>query len=83
MAHRDHDHSNCLELFEKLSEYLDNELDAPERRHVEQHIRDCCQCHICFETLKRTVDFCRHTKEEPVPPTLTSRLEQLIKDLSR
>lgn len=83
MAHHDHDHDRCLELFEKLSEYLDDELSAPDCERIEQHIRDCCHCYICYETLKRTVDLCRSTREDPVPQTLASRLDQLIKDLSR
>ena len=38
----EHDHKHCLELFEKLSEYLDNELDEvtckelPRLNHREQ-----------------------------------------------
>ena len=27
MSKDEHDHKHCLELFQKLSEYLDNELD--------------------------------------------------------
>jgi anti-sigma factor RsiW len=86
MAHHDHDHDHdhdkCLALFEKLSEYLDDELDSQECRRIEDHIRDCCHCHICFETLKRTVDFCRHAHEDPIPSSLSNRLGELIRDLS-
>ena len=83
MPHHDHDHDRCMELFERFSEYLDGELDAYERRSIEQHIRACCHCHICFETLKRTVDFCRNTPDVPVPSALTDRLNRLIQDLAR
>lgn len=39
-----------------LSEYLDRELDAPERARVEQHVGICPHCHRVLATLKRTLE---------------------------
>ena len=40
MESEDHDHKHCLEMFEKLSEYLDDELDEITGREIEQHVKD-------------------------------------------
>ena len=57
----EHDHKHCLELFQKLSEYLDNELDEITCKDIEKHIKDCVPCFVFLQTLKRTVDLCKKT----------------------
>ena len=84
MTHHRHDHKNCKALFEKMSEYIDRELDAAERAQVEAHIHACCQCQACYETLQRTVDLCRSTaRDYPLPDTLTEKLRALIEASNR
>ncbi len=83
MAHRDTGHGRCVELFEKLSDYLDQDLSDAERSAVERHIRGCCHCQVCYETLRRTVDLCRHAREEPVSPDFSTRLRRLVEELAK
>jgi len=79
MTHHRHDHHKCMALFEKMSEYIDRELSAEDRAQVEAHIRACCQCQACYETLQRTVDLCRSsTQNYPMPDSLTAKLRALI-----
>jgi anti-sigma factor RsiW len=78
----DHDHAACIELFSKLSDYLDNELDAVTCQDIEAHLADCPCCTACMETLKRTVAFCRETEERPVPETLARRLADIVAGLA-
>jgi len=79
MTHHRHDHHNCMALFEKMSEYIDRELDDADRAQMEAHIRACCQCQACFETLQRTVDLCRSSAPDyPLPDTLAAKLRALI-----
>jgi len=79
MTQHRHDHQKCMALFEKMSEYIDRELGAHDREQVEAHIRACCQCQACYETLQRTVDLCRSsTQDYPLPDTLTEKLRALI-----
>ena len=35
---------DCKKDFEKLSEYLDGELDDDACREIERHFRDCPEC---------------------------------------
>jgi anti-sigma factor (TIGR02949 family) len=38
------DRLTCEETFERLDDYLDRELDAAERRRVEEHLAVCDVC---------------------------------------
>jgi len=76
-----HAHENCLALFEKLSEYIDRELDAPTCRDIEAHIRACKPCQVCFGTLKQTVDLCKGLENRKVPETFQLKLKNAISDL--
>ncbi|MBL0713441.1 MAG: hypothetical protein JJV98_07040 [Desulfosarcina sp.] len=84
MAHPDHDHRQCLELFEHMSEYIDLELDAETRERVARHIHDCCHCNACYETLKQTVAICRGASDDyPLPDSLTQKLRDMISEATR
>ena len=80
--HHDHNHAACIELFTKLSEYIDNELDEVSCKDIEAHLADCPCCNACLETLKRTVAFCREVEERPVPETLSQRLQEIVAQLA-
>ena len=34
-------HPDCLALFEKLSEFIDKELDEPTYREIDRHAQTC------------------------------------------
>jgi anti-sigma factor RsiW len=84
MSAKDHDHDKCRALFEKMSAYIDRELEAPERARVEAHIRACCHCNACYETLQRTVQLCQSTAQDfPLPASLSAKLRALIEAAGR
>lgn len=78
---REHPRKQCLDMFARLSEFIDNELDAQTSAAIERHLADCRPCKVCLETLRRTVDFCRRTPEHPVPNRLSIRLKDLFADI--
>jgi len=71
---------HCRELFAKLSEYLDRELDVKTRQEIERHVETCIKCNACLETLKRTIEICRHVKNEPIPELLSERLKKMLEE---
>ena len=83
MAH-DHNREDCLAMFARLSEYLDNELDALTCKDIEVHARECIPCKACLETLRQTIGLCRSLApdEKPVPEAFSKRLKTLIRNLS-
>lgn len=76
----EHDHKHCLAMFEKLSEYIDGELDQSTRREIEAHLEICASCKICLATLKTTIHLCRGIALHPVPEALSQKLRTLTLD---
>lgn len=74
-------HQHCLAMFDKLSQYIDKELDADTHQKIERHVKTCLPCHSCLETLKRTVDFCHHTASHPTPVNLSRTLRNLVQNM--
>ena len=83
MTRDDHDHQHCLEMFEKLSEYIDGELDHATCEEIEKHADNCVACFSCMETLKKTVALCKNTKEQPVPQEFSRKLKEIIGNLPK
>ncbi|MBT8365606.1 MAG: zf-HC2 domain-containing protein [Deltaproteobacteria bacterium] len=83
MTSDDHDHKHCLEMFEKLSEYIDGELDQATCAEIQKHAEDCVACFSCLETLKRTVALCKNTKDKPIPQNLSEKLKEIIENMPK
>lgn len=81
MNNTDHNHQQCLEMFTRLSEYLDQEVEPVTRRKIEAHLERCPACKVCMETLKRTVDLYRNTDQVPLPDDVARRLMKLVQRL--
>jgi len=47
---------NCIELEEKLAEYLYDEVESHLRLEIERHLMQCRQCSAEFEALSKTMD---------------------------
>lgn len=53
----EHVHSQqCQQLLGNLSEYIDGELQAELCAQIEEHMKDCDNCRIVVNTLKKTVE---------------------------
>jgi anti-sigma factor RsiW len=80
---RHHHDPHCLALFEKLSQYLDDELDRAACREIERHMHDCQACRNCLETLRRTTQICRQFDEREVPEAFSRHLRRALQSLSQ
>ena len=83
MSNDDHDHQHCLEMFEKLSEYIDGELDHATCAEIKKHAEDCVACFSCLETLKRTVALCNNVGDKPIPQDFSERLKEIIENMPK
>ena len=70
-------------MFEKLSEYIDNELDELTCKDIERHVHDCIGCKSCLATLKQTIALCKHTENKPVPEAFSMKLKDVIQNMSK
>lgn len=73
-----HDHEKCRRLFEKLSEYIDQELDQSVCEVIERHMQQCEPCQACLSSLKQTVALCRKMKVSAIPDDFSQRLRQMM-----
>ena len=78
-----YDRQHCLEMFQKLSEYIDGELDHATCDEIEKHAKECVACFSCMETLKKTVALCNNVKDQPIPPDFSKKLQEIIQNLPK
>jgi anti-sigma factor (TIGR02949 family) len=71
MAHDE----NCRDFLDLLSDYVDGDLQEDLCADIEQHMRDCENCRIVIDTLRKTVYLYRSTSElTSVPVNVRQRL---------
>lgn len=68
----------CAELLGALSDYIDGELEARLCAEIEAHMRDCPDCQIMVDTLRKTVVLYRLHGQVEVPPDVRSRLYAVL-----
>ncbi len=78
MNSHDPKHAACRELFAKLSEYMDRELDRATAEEVRYHLGQCPPCQTCLATLKRTVTLCGTLDRSAVPASFSQRLKAMV-----
>ncbi len=81
MNHKKHDHKECVAMFKKLSEYIDNELDQVTCDDIKKHAENCMPCKTCLETLRQTVTLCKNVKDQPVSNAFSVRLKDALNQM--
>ena len=65
---------DCREIFARLSEYLDGELESDICSQLEEHMDDCPPCQAFLETLRRTVAVTRDLPAQTLPDDMKDEL---------
>jgi anti-sigma factor (TIGR02949 family) len=73
------DSADCPETVEKMSDYLENELDSGARNRLEKHFANCPLCMKVLQTFKKTLEIFRRKEPEAVPPDLDANLRKKLK----
>ena len=72
---------SCKEILEKLSEYIDEELDPSLCDEIDGHMGDCPPCVAFMNTLKKTVKlFNKAGQEVSIPGDVQSRLHDFLRE---
>ena len=82
MKHKNHDHKECVAMFKKLSEHIDNELDKVTCSDIKQHALNCIPCKTCLETLRQTVALCKDMADQPVSKSFSLHLKEILSKLA-
>jgi len=69
----------CLEIFERLSEYLDGELSPQDCAHIQEHIRDCEPCIAFVESLKTSIRASRKLRSQETVRELPESTREKLK----
>jgi anti-sigma factor RsiW len=69
------EHGHCKEYLSQFSDYIDGELSPELCASLEAHLRDCENCRVVVNTLRKTIDL-YHTfpQEDSLPENVRSRL---------
>jgi anti-sigma factor (TIGR02949 family) len=74
-----HDHANCQELLDQLSDYIDGELEASLCAEIEEHLSGCSDCRIMVDTMRKTIILYREQAPEDLPSDVKDRLYHVLK----
>src|SRR5260370_27307500 len=76
--------TRCEVQFERLSAFVDGELDPREELELRRHIERCDRCRSIVETLLATKAAVASTAEvRPVPHSLRERVSELVTERPR
>lgn len=65
---------SCKDFLGWLNDYLDDSTDGETRRHVEEHINNCPNCWVIFDTTKKTLQVFKGMDPQPIPAEVHDRL---------
>lgn len=83
-VHHGHSRAKCLEVFRRLSAYLDEELNSGLCAEIRKHLCACQNCEEFLDSLRQTITLCRHAASRPLSPSLKARIRgQILKAASR
>jgi len=69
---------DCMELFEKMSQYLDGELDGELVVFAESHLEKCVGCEENLELMKKSIQMIRTLSREEIPENVRIGLREAI-----
>jgi anti-sigma factor (TIGR02949 family) len=69
----------CRQVVDKISEYIDGELDPELVRELERHLEHCEDCRVVVDTTRKTVEVFCHTEPAPLPNDVRERLNQTFR----
>lgn len=72
--------SDCKEIAQQLSDYIDGELDAGLCAELEAHLAGCKNCRLMVDNLRMTVKLCRDGSCEDLPDALQKKLNAKLEE---
>ena len=69
---------DCTEVMEKLSEYLDADVQSELRKTVDEHLDACHDCNFYVDTVRKTVVLYQADLRIEVPMKATARLHAAL-----
>lgn len=64
----------CKDFLHALNDYLDETEDAGLRREVEEHVGECPNCWVVFNTTQKTLKVFKGMEPKEIPEDIHNRL---------
>lgn len=68
----------CQDIKQKLSEYLDGDLDPAVCDELERHLNGCENCQVVVDTLVKTILVYRNCGRTPAPAAAHARFIRVL-----
>ena len=65
----------CKDMLGALSDYIDGELEDRLCAEIDEHMKECPDCRIVVDTLRKTVLLYRTHGQAEIPQDVLSRLQ--------
>ena len=73
-------HHHPREVIKQICDQMGENLDAPFCKEVTDHLKECPNCRIYFDTVKKTVVLCREMEEKQnIPAEMHQRLMKKLR----
>ena len=70
---------HCRHIVKLIMNYLDDTLDAAERRAFEAHIANCRNCWRFLRSYRATIVLGQRLRDEDIPSDVRERLESFLR----
>ena len=74
---------NCKDSIDLLLEYLDGEVTAEVKQHLEEHIHGCSPCEEFLKQYKETGPLCRKALRARMPREVADKLTSFLRESLR
>lgn len=64
---------SCDDVRTALSDYLDGELPADLKQHLERHLAECRMCHALYDSTRKTLRIVTEAGTFDLPPSASER----------
>ena len=70
---------NCQQLIDFCFDYIDGSLPVEERVRFTQHLGQCSDCLVFFETYRRTPELTREALATQIPPGVRESVRSFLR----
>jgi len=64
----------CKQFLQELNDYLDPNVDAVTKVHLEAHVSECPNCFVIVDTTKHTLQVYKGIEPQSIPEDVHTRL---------
>jgi len=68
----------CKDFLKEMGDYLDEAADPATKKAVEEHIHNCPNCWVIFDTTKKTIHVYKGMDPQPLPEDVHQRLVNVL-----